>query len=157
MSNIYILTGEIKSGKTTRLEKWIAENPDSDGILAPCINGKRYLKRIKNGETKLLEYEGDDPEIELTKICNYNFLKSVFDWGHNELYNAFLQKPGWLIIDEIGPLELRGEALEPIVSKILNEQNSGNTNIVLVIRKTLVEKVIEHFKLHIKGFKLFII
>lgn len=154
MSNIYLFTGEIKSGKTTCLEKWITENPDSDGILAPCINGKRYLKRIKTGETKLLEYEGNDPKIELTKICNYNFLKSVFDWGKNELYKAYLQKPGWLIIDEIGPLELRGEALEPMVSKILNEQNSGNTNIILVVRKILVEKVIEHYKLYINGFKI---
>lgn len=157
MSNIYLFTGEIKSGKTTRLEKWITENPDSDGILAPCINGKRYIKRIKTGETKLLEYEENDPIVELIKICNFNFLKSVFNWGQNEIYKAYSQKPKWLIIDEIGPLELRGEALEPMVSKILNEQNSGYTRIVLVVRKTLVEKVIEHYKFHLKGFKLFII
>ncbi|MCX6163395.1 MAG: hypothetical protein NTU73_00790 [Ignavibacteriae bacterium] len=155
MSNIYLFTGEIKSGKTTRLENWIVENPDSDGILAPCLNDKRYIKRIKSRETKLLEYEGDDPKTELTKICNYNFLKSVFDWGQSELHKAFLQKPGWLIIDEIGPLELKGKALEPMVSKILDEQNSGNTNIVLVVRKILVEKVIEHYKLHLNGFKIF--
>jgi nucleoside-triphosphatase THEP1 len=155
MSNIYIFTGEIKSGKTSRLEKWIAGNPDSGGILAPCINGKRYLKQIKTGETKLLEYEGEDEKIELTKICNYNFLKSVFDWGQQELYSAFLQKPDWLIIDEIGPLELRGEALEPMVSKIINEQNPGKTKIILVVRKMLVEKVIEHYKFLKKGFKFF--
>jgi nucleoside-triphosphatase THEP1 len=157
MSNIFIFTGEIKSGKTTRLEKWIAENPDSDGILAPYIKGKRYLKRIKAGKTKLLEYEGEDENIELTKICNYNFIKSVFDWGQQELYNALLQKPGWLIIDEIGPLELRGEALEPMVSNILSESSALIINIVLVVRKSLVEKVIENYKLHINGFKLFII
>lgn len=155
MNNIYIFTGEIKSGKTTRLEKWIARNPNSDGILAPYINGKRYLKRIKTNETKLLEYTGDDPNMELTEICNYKFLKSVFDWGKEELYCAFLQKPEWLIIDEIGPLELKSEALEPIVTQILNDKNNPNTNIVLVVRKKLVEKVIEHYKLYIKGFKIF--
>jgi len=155
--SIYIFTDEIKSGKTTRLEKWIAENPDSDGILAPCINEKRYLKRIKSGETKLLEYEGNNPKVELTKICNYNFLKSIFDWGQSELNNAYLQNPDWLIIDEIGPLELKGEALEPMVTKILNDKNLFNVNIVLVVRKKLVEKVIEHYNLHINGFKLFII
>jgi nucleoside-triphosphatase len=155
MSSIYIFTGEIKSGKTTRLEKWLAENPDSDGILAPCLQGKRNLKRIKTGDTKLLEYEGNDKTVELTKICNYNFLKSVFTWGQEELYNAFLQKPGWLIIDEIGPLELRGEALEPMVGKILKENNSDTTKIILVVRKILVEKVIENYSLHKKGFKFF--
>ena len=155
MNNIYIFTGEIKSGKTTKLENWVARNPGSDGILAPYINGKRYLKRIKTNETKLLEYTGNDPNMELTEICNYKFLKSVFEWGREELYYAFLQKPDWLIIDEIGPLELKSEALEPMVTQILNDKNNFNINIVLVVRKKLVEKVIEHYKLHLKGFKIF--
>lgn len=154
MGSIYIFTGEIKSGKTTRLKKWIAKNRNVDGILAPEISGKRYIERIKTKETKLLEYEGDDIKIELTKICNYKFLNSVFDWGKDELYNAFLQKPEWLIIDEIGPLELKGEALEPMVGKILNE-NTGKVNIVLVVRKVLLEKVIEHYNLQKKGFRFF--
>lgn len=157
MSNIYIFTGEIKSGKTTRLEKWISENPDSDGILAPCINDKRHIKRIKTGEIKLLEFNNEESKVELIKICNYNFLKSVFDWGQNEIYEAYSQKPKWLIVDEIGPLELRGEALEPMITKILNDKNSDNMDIILVVRKKLVEKVIEHYKLHVNGFKLFII
>jgi nucleoside-triphosphatase THEP1 len=156
MSRIYIFTGEIKSGKTTRLGKWIENNPDADGILAPVIGGKRYLARIRTNEQKLLEYTGNDRNIELTTICDYKFINSVFDWGKDELYNAFIQKPGWLIIDEIGPLELRGEALEPMVSKILGENIKG-INIVLVVRKVLVEKVIEHYNLHINGFKFFII
>lgn len=157
MSCIYLFTGEIKSGKTSSLEKWIANNPDSDGILAPCVNDKKHLKRIKSKETKLLEYNDNDIDTELIKIGNYNFLKSVFDWGRQELYTAYLQNPGWLIIDEIGPLELKGEALEPMISRILNDKNSDNINIILVVRKTLFEKVIEHYKLHIKGYKLFII
>lgn len=156
MSSIYIFTGEIKSGKTTRLEKWIEKNPDSDGILAPIIGGKRRLARIKTNEIKLLEYDGDDPDVELTTICNYKFINSVFNWGKDELYNAFLQKPNWLFIDEIGPLELRGQALEPMVSKILGENING-INIVLVVRKSLVEKVIGHYNLHKNGFKFFII
>jgi nucleoside-triphosphatase len=154
MSNIYIFTGEIKSGKTTRLEKWIVKKPNVDGILAPVIAGKRYLKRIKTKETKLLEYTGTSQKIELTTICNYKFLNSTFEWGQQELFNAYLKKPDWLIIDEIGPLELRDEALEPMVSKIINE-NFGKINIVLVVRKILVEKVIEHYKLNKKGLKFF--
>lgn len=154
MSNIYIFTGEIKSGKTTRLSKWIEKNPDADGILAPEIGGKRHLVRIKTNENKLLEYSGNDPKIELTTICNFKFINSVFEWGKEELYNAFLQKPGWLIVDEIGPLELKGLALEPMVSRILQE-DTESVNLVLVVRKVLVEKVIEHYGLLKKGFKFF--
>ena len=154
MNGIYLFTGAIKSGKTSRLEKWINENPGADGILAPVIGGKRHLVRIKTGEKKLLEYSGDDPGEKLTSICNYNFLDTVFDWGKEELYNAVLMKPRWLIVDEIGPLELKGLALEPTISRIINE-NKFDVNIVLVVRKMLVEKVIGHYSLLEKGFKFF--
>jgi len=153
--SIYIFTGEIKSGKTTRLQKFISGNPGTDGILAPVINGKKHLVRIKTSETKLLEHDGIDKSITLTKIGNYDFIKSVFDWGQKELYDAYLKKPSRLIIDEIGPLELKGEALEPIVSKILNDANPADTKIILVVRNFLLEKVIENYKLQSKGFKFF--
>jgi nucleoside-triphosphatase len=155
--SIYIFTGEIKSGKTTRLQKFISGNPGTDGILAPVINGKKHLVRIKTNETKLLEHDGIDKSVTLTKIGSYDFIKSVFDWGQKELYDAYLQKPTWLIIDEIGPLELKGEALEPMVSKILSDEKRKEISIILVIRKTLIEKAIEHYKLHVNGFKFFTI
>ncbi len=155
MSNVYIFTGEIKTGKTTRLQKWVKENPDADGILSPVIDGCRNIVSVKSNEARLLEYHGDDKSIELTKIGNYNFLTSVFEWGREELYNAYLQKPKWLIVDEIGPLELRGEGLEPVVSRILNDSANDATNVVLVVRKPLLETVIEHYGLHTKGYKYF--
>lgn len=152
MSNIFIHTGEIKSGKTTRLQKWIEDNPDSDGILSPIINGKRYITRIKSRNSKLLDYDGKGDNVNLTTIGNKCFFSSSFEWGRKELYNAYLQKPNWLIIDEIGPLELKGEALEPIVNEILQDCISSNINIILVIRKSLLDVVIEHYKLNINGY-----
>jgi nucleoside-triphosphatase THEP1 len=154
MSSIYIFTDEIKSGKTTRLGNWAAGNPDTDGILAPVIGGKRHLSRIKNKESRILEYEGSDTSVELTKIGSYNFIKSVFEWGQKELLDAMLQNPRWLIVDEIGPLELKGGALEPAVSSVL-KNSLPDVNIILVVRKTLVDKVIVHYGLDKKGFKLF--
>jgi len=154
MNNIYILTGEIKSGKTTRLQKFVYENTNCDGIIAPEIEGYRHLVRIKTGEKKLLEYLGGEPSPELTLKCSFKFITSVFTWAMEELYSAYKENPGWLIIDEIGPLELKGQALEPMVSKILNE-NSNDTNIILVVRKGMVEEIIEHYKLQKKGFKFF--
>lgn len=155
MNSIYILTGEIKSGKTTRLQKFVKENPGADGILAPEIDGYRHLVRVNSGEAKLLEYHGGEPCPELTVRCSYKFLNSVFNWGMEELYKAYKENPVWLIIDEIGPLELEGKALEPMVSTILNENSTG-TNIILVVRKNLVEKIIEHYALQKRGFKFFL-
>ncbi|MFZ4592592.1 MAG: nucleoside-triphosphatase [Ignavibacteria bacterium] len=155
MSNVYIFTGDIKTGKTTHLQKWVSDKPDANGILSPVIDGCRHIVSIKSNETRLLEYSGNDKSTELTKIGNYNFLSSVFEWGREELYKAYLQKPEWLIVDEIGPLELRGEGLEPVVSRILNDDANDEINVVLVVRKPLLEKVIEHYGLHTKGYKYF--
>lgn len=155
MSNVYIFTGEIKTGKTTRLQNWVNENPDADGILSPVIDGCRHILSVKSNEVRLLQYQGDDKSIALTKIGNYNFLTSVFEWGREELYKAFLQKPEWLIIDEIGPLELRGEGLEPEVSRILNDDANDETNVVIVVRKPLLKAVIEYYGLYTKGYKYF--
>lgn len=154
MNNIYILSGEIKSGKTTRLQNFIKNNTGVDGILAPEIDGYRHLFRIKTGEKKLLEYLGDEPYPELTLKCSYKFLNSVFSWGMQELYKAYKENPEWLVIDEVGPLELNGKALEPMVNKILME-NSNDSDIILVVRKNLVDDVIKHYNLHKKGFKFF--
>lgn len=155
MKSVYIYTGEIKTGKTTYLQKWVNENPDADGILSPVIDGYKHILSVKNNETRLLEYQGDDKSIGLTKIGNYNFMTSVFEWGREELNNAYLRKPQWLIIDEIGPLELRGEGLEPEVSRILNNELNEETNVVLVVRKPLLETVIAHYGLHTNGYKYF--
>ena len=59
------------------------------------------------------------------------------------------RRPKWLVIDEIGPLELRGGGLEPMVGKILNEyKRTKNNRLIIVVRENLLEKVIEHYKLH---------
>jgi len=54
------------------------------------------------------------------------------------------------VIDEIGPLELRGEGLEPAVSAVLAAESAAGAlvaNLVLVVREGLVDRVIEHYHL----------
>jgi hypothetical protein len=46
MKNIYILTGEIKSGKTTQLMLWASPQKNIDGILQPVIEGKRFIYHL---------------------------------------------------------------------------------------------------------------
>jgi nucleoside-triphosphatase THEP1 len=56
--------------------------------------------------------------------------------------------PRYLVIDEIGPLELSGRGLEPMVSTILeNYERSPKQHLVLVVRDYLLEKVISHYHL----------
>ena len=47
-----------------------------------------------------------------------------------------------IVIDEAGPLELRGEGWAGRISELLN---SNEWQIILVVRKSLVDKVIRKF------------
>ena len=147
MRRIKILTGPIQSGKTTRLAKWIKSCPSCTGILAPVRDGLRYLYSIDSGQSKLLEARGDFlAKDDLIRQGKYRFIKSSFDWAQNELLLAVRQKPEWIIIDEIGPLEMDGKGLEPAVSKILEQMhNQDQFNLLLVVRKKLLEQFFQSY------------
>ena len=55
---IYILTGDIRTGKTTALLEWCKNCDDVDGLLCPDnAEGKRYFLEIKSKNEFELETE----------------------------------------------------------------------------------------------------
>ncbi|MCD4693120.1 MAG: nucleoside-triphosphatase [Calditrichales bacterium] len=157
MNQIYILSGPIKSGKTTRLTRWAASQKRVDGILAPVIEGKRYLVHIASGQKYLLESDKDIQGNNILKIGKYVFLKSVFQWAREILINCRDKKLDWLIIDEIGRLELKGQGLEPAVSALLSQGfPNADTKILLVIREQLFETVLKYYNIEAKSVKSFL-
>ncbi len=150
-SKIYILTGKIKSGKTTKIFKWACSQKNIGGILQPVVNGKRSIYSIN--EKSLIQLEineeekskvGDDKIIQ---IGNYFFLKESFDKARKILIDCFNGNFDWLIVDEIGPMELEDKGLEPSISFILKNFENFNGNIVLVIRDKILEEVIKKYNL----------
>ncbi len=138
---IKIISGEVRSGKTSRLQNWLAEHPQADGIVSPVINGKRYVQRIRSGEKRVLDAMGSEEEEALLRVGTHLFLKESFVWAQQELL-ACTGQADWLVVDEIGPLELRGQGLEPALSKVLRK---GSFPLVLVVRKRLVQVVKERY------------
>ncbi len=144
---IYIYTGAIQSGKTTRLGQWLKSHPEADGLLAPIVQGKRCLKRILTTEARCLQpplNEGDCVEV-----GRFKFSARAFKWGNEQLLQT---SAAWIIIDEVGKLELKGQGLEPAVSRLLQRPPQ---NLILVVRDTLLEKVIRHYHLDKAGYELF--
>jgi nucleoside-triphosphatase THEP1 len=155
MNRLYIVTGKIKSGKTTMLEEWCKGRDNVDGILSPVINDQRYLRHIHSGKTILLEAGEGTEDKNKIYIGNYIFDSKAFNWGNKILQKAFSNLPLWLIIDEIGPLELRGEGFEPLFTKILGEFNQYPLHLMLVVRDTILNKFIEHYNLQNKKINIF--
>ena len=149
MKTINILTGPVQSGKTTRLIAWVKFHRHCAGILSPIINKQRFLYSILTDDYCRLE-SVDDPAVgkDIIKIGRYSFLQSTFQWARQELQTAMKKKPPYLVIDEIGPLELSGKGLEPMVTKILQKYiRTEKHHLILVVRENLLEEVISHYNL----------
>ena len=144
---MYIFSDPIHSGKTTRLEQWIKKTPAVDGILTPVINGKRYIKFITSGEKYQLETDSQDA-ASFQKIGNYKFRTDIFQKAESYLINLIDNPPAWIVIDEIGFLELDGHGFEPAVSELIHRLDSAkDVHILIVVRDYLKEKVMDYYKL----------
>ncbi|KAF0142048.1 MAG: hypothetical protein FD122_1135 [Stygiobacter sp.] len=144
MNKIKIVTGGIKTGKTTRLMRWAASQKNIDGIFQPVIDEKRFVYHI--GSRTLKPLETSDKE-NITSIGKYNFSNQTFAWSQKILSDCAAKNLDWIIVDEIGPLELQGKGLEPDVSKLLSDRENIKAQILCVVRDSILEKFIEHYGL----------
>ncbi|MEH1006133.1 nucleoside-triphosphatase [Winogradskyella sp. ECml5-4] len=143
---IYILRGDIRIGKTTALQEWCKNRDDVDGVLCPDnAEGKRYFLEVKSKNEFELETELDTEAI--IEIGNFKFLKSAF-----EKANAYLQSVAsenesqYLIIDELGKLELKNEGLHASAEKLIsNYKSDERQHLILVVRDYLLDAVLKHY------------
>src|SRR5438093_50098 len=138
---IFILTAPIRSGKTTSLISWSAERNDVYGIFTPVIGGKRVFMNAHTKEQFPMEATGDE---ETLTIGRFAFSKTHFDKAIQIIRDA-INNEGWLVIDEIGPLELRGDGFCNVLKEVLEKRQE---KILLVAREGITEKVKEYFNIH---------
>jgi nucleoside-triphosphatase THEP1 len=156
MKSTFILSGSVHSGKTTRLIKWLKDKNNVQGIISPIIDGKRFLVSIQSDEKRKLEIDPGSSQENVIKVGNYIFDKSVFVWACKIILNSIQTNPDWLIIDEVGPLELHGEGLARAVNEIFSEKDYLlKTNVVFVVREQLLKDFLSHYDLSKYDFKFF--
>ncbi|QXP61098.1 nucleoside-triphosphatase [Olleya sp. HaHaR_3_96] len=145
---IYILTGAIRSGKTTALLDWSKSRSDVDGLLCPDdVNGKRYFLKLKSKATFKLEAEAEAENEVIVAIGNFKFLQSAFNEANDYLIlEASKAERHYLIIDEIGTLELKNEGLHVSTEALISQfRSNDDTYLILVVRDYLLDAVLKHF------------
>jgi len=135
---IYVLSAPVQTGKTTSLIEWSSGKEDVWGILTPVINGKRVFMDVHTREQFPMEAVAGEETLD---VGRFQFSKNNFDKAINIIRES-INKDGWIIIDEIGPLELRGQGFHDIVKELLA---SRNQRIILVVREGLAQQVKDHF------------
>jgi len=150
LTEVYIFSRPIRSGKTSTLLEWSKTKAHGSvaGILAPDIDGQRWLQDLSTGENRLLSADIETDEQRIIQIGRYRFNQTAFHWAQRVLRSGFEQVPEWLVFDEIGYLELQGQGLEPAVRRILNwNKRIAATKLLWVVREELLDEVLEYYGL----------
>lgn len=148
---IYILSAPIQSGKTTSLMNWVRTKANIKGILTPDIDGLRMVYNISDKTSFKLIGDGRLGE-DTINIGRFSFSKDSFERARMILDDSYTAHPDWLVIDEIGKLEIEQKnGLEPSVSEIIRkyQNKTENGKLLLVIRDYLLSQSIEHY--HLEG------
>lgn len=147
---IYILTGAVRTGKTTALLNWISGRQDADGVLCPDgEHGKRYFLQLRPQQKFNLEATENQPQQECISVGRFSFLKNAFTRANNYIISiAREEKYTWLIIDELGKLELKHTGLHQAAKTVIDRHRSNkNIHIILVVRSTLLQDIITHYNI----------
>ncbi len=149
---IIILTGEQGSGKTTFLHEMIfglaKNNLQVGGILA-----EGFWKNYERDRFELIDLKSNnrilycqrEPKDGWEKLRQFYINPDGQKFGEVALDTNYLNNADIIVIDEIGPFELKGKgwakAIESIV-KILQEKI-----LIWVVRESLLIEVSDHFKI----------
>lgn len=147
---LYLLTGPIRSGKTTALMNALSDRPNISGLLMPDLDGTRQLFDI--GERKSYPFQSranDFPNEPTITIGRFTFLQSGFERARQILAETLRKQPEWLIVDELGPLELKGQGFEPHIGRIIHAHQHGQlqSRLLIVVRDYLLADVIRHYQI----------
>lgn len=149
---IYILAGDIRTGKTTTLLNWIHQRDDVDGWLCPDNeNGKRCFLNVKSKIKFELELENETEvdSAKLVSIGSFNFLRSAFKKANDYLISLTSENENqYLIVDELGRLELNKEGLHTAAEYLIPEFLKDDTHhLILVVRSYLLDDIIAFYNI----------
>lgn len=148
---VTIITGEIDSGKTTRLISLYKSNRQGDGFALP----KFYWNGIYIGQKIIRLSTGVSTVFSLKRP----FLPS--GWREMEYYKNYSFSEGGMLfatqtvdciieshsspvyLDEIGPLELEGKGLCELLLRML----AVKTDLYITVRSACLQDVMERFQI----------
>ena len=147
-NKIFIISGEIRSGKTTFLKKVIQDlqqnhpNKKIGGIIAHGIdkNNERFgfnIENIANQETAFLCSQTPDKDAQ--KLGRFYFSPQGIAFGQKALTKN-IKELNLLVIDEIGFLELKGKGWFDAIELAMQQPH---LNMIWVVRKSILENVLQ--------------
>lgn len=147
---IHIITGNINSGKTTRLLSIYNAKKQGDGFYSPkvFIDGHyagQEIIRLSTGERKFFSFktgfipDGWDEEYHYQ---SYSFSYNGFLFVRNIILDIIQNNIEPIFVDEIGPLELNEQGFYNILNLLLKTDK----DMYITVRQSCVNDVINKFR-----------
>ena len=167
---IKIVTGLRNTGKTSYLEMQINNFQPCEGVLSLKVFDKDKflgyeLYCLSSGERQIFIVDDDEVHLATKRLGKFTFLDEGIAFGKNILKSA-LEAHVNVVIDEVAQMELMEDvfyeevktAIELQQSQVMwDEQGENSWDLYLVVRKELLEQVVEKFDIqtyqliHVKG------
>jgi len=125
--------------------QWVRQQASVAGILTPDIDGKRILLDISTNQLYPLQTDGNN--MDTIAVGKFLFSKAVFLKGKEILEHALAGVADWLVIDEVGKLEIeRDQGWEPAVAHITEAfAPIRHRKLLLVVRDSLLNAARERY------------
>lgn len=143
MSQLFYLSGT--SENRARLTRWLAQRPDAGGVLLVTEDEKVFLREI-GSDRKILLSAG--PKEKRTYALGPEIRSVMAYEAASDLITEIPENPSvkWLVIDGIGPLELRKEGLHLLLQNMALRVLPG-VNVVLIVAPETLEKIRKRYQL----------
>ncbi len=138
---IFVLTGPVHSGKTTFLKRLVdslrRENLKTAGFLSVAIIRNKEILGYDLYDLKdeqYIPYIRREGEEGWERIGSYFFIPEALAHARDQILRS--RGVNILVVDEIGPLEIKGEGLWSALRQALSSPPKG---LILVIRKSILK------------------
>lgn len=145
---VIIITGERGEGKSTFLLNLVTKLEEKNipvgGFIARghVKNGKRSGFDIVDIHTKQEMQLSSTQKIGNLQIGKFYFNQKAIEFGQKITEENYVKNDKFVIIDEIGPLELKNKGWSEVVEDIFNMPNKTQ---IWTVRKSLVKSVLKRF------------
>ena len=129
------------------MEEFKNRNLPVKGILSPAVfkDSIRIGYDVADIQTgKTIPLCRTDVEKEGTQIGNFIFMHEGLEFGNRVLEKSNLMNAKFVIVDEVGPLELKEEGWTISLDRLMGERIS---HLLIVVRESLIERVKERWNI----------
>lgn len=148
---VYLITGKINSGKTSKISDLYLKTGQGDGFISvkTMLDGDVYkydLVKLSTSESMVLTYKAPfyfhqyDSTVHLG---DYYFNDSAFLWAEKEIDKMIMNHVSPIFLDEIGLLEIQSQGFSDIIDKLLNSR----LLCYFTVRNSFIERFIEKYQI----------